>query len=213
MRAATVRVGLVSPRSTCESLAALTPLRSARSRSDRPADSRSAFTRAPTTGGDKAKAWSGGVSRVTASIVIQTYVITDVRFGWYFAVAQGKPTLQGGMGTYGFRQLRGIDCALNQTCERLAHGANAVRPCIRSGCTLDPPLCVGHDIPGDALGLVRHARRRAETHSRGRAQQRDGRRREQRERVCARVRRQRVGVGKQPGRAGGIERARNRSKP
>ena len=34
MRAATVSVGLVSPRSTCESIGALTPLRSARSRSD-----------------------------------------------------------------------------------------------------------------------------------------------------------------------------------
>ena len=36
IRAATVSVGLVSPRSTCESIGALTPLRSARSRSERP---------------------------------------------------------------------------------------------------------------------------------------------------------------------------------
>ncbi len=47
MRAATVSVGLVSPRSTCESIGALTPLRTARSRSDSPEASRSAFTRAP----------------------------------------------------------------------------------------------------------------------------------------------------------------------
>ena len=49
MRAATVSVGLVSPRSTCESIGALTPLRSARSRRDSPAASRSALTRAPMT--------------------------------------------------------------------------------------------------------------------------------------------------------------------
>ena len=77
MRAATVSVGLVSPRSTCESMGALTPLRSERSRSDSPADSRSALTRAPITAGDSAEAWSGGVSRVTESVVIQTYAITD----------------------------------------------------------------------------------------------------------------------------------------
>ena len=47
MRAATVSVGLVSPRSTCESIGALTPLRAARSRSDSEDASRSAFTRAP----------------------------------------------------------------------------------------------------------------------------------------------------------------------
>src|SRR5436190_9409535 len=43
-------VGLVSPRSTCESIGALTPLRSARSRSDRPSAARSAWTRRPTGG-------------------------------------------------------------------------------------------------------------------------------------------------------------------
>ena len=41
------RVGLVSPRSTCESIGAQTPERSARSRSERPFASRSAFTRGP----------------------------------------------------------------------------------------------------------------------------------------------------------------------
>ena len=54
MRAATVSVGLVSPRSTCESIGALTPLRAARSRSERSADSRSALTRAPTAAGSSA---------------------------------------------------------------------------------------------------------------------------------------------------------------
>ena len=48
MRAATWSVGLVSPRSTCESIGAETPQRSARSRSDHPPASRSARTRGPT---------------------------------------------------------------------------------------------------------------------------------------------------------------------
>src|SRR4051812_11402879 len=47
MRLATASVGLVSPRSTCESIGALTPLRSARSRSDRSIASRRARTRGP----------------------------------------------------------------------------------------------------------------------------------------------------------------------
>src|SRR4051794_2788778 len=47
MRPATVRVGLVSPRSTCESIGAETPERSARSRSERSIPSRSARTREP----------------------------------------------------------------------------------------------------------------------------------------------------------------------
>ncbi len=47
IRAATASVGLVSPRSTWLSIGALTPERSARSRSDRPPASRSAFTRGP----------------------------------------------------------------------------------------------------------------------------------------------------------------------
>src|SRR3954451_22661472 len=42
-------VGLVSPRSTCESIGAETPERSARSRSDSPIPSRSARTRWPTS--------------------------------------------------------------------------------------------------------------------------------------------------------------------
>jgi hypothetical protein len=47
MRPATASVGLVSPRSTCESIGALTPERSARSRSDKSIASRSARTRGP----------------------------------------------------------------------------------------------------------------------------------------------------------------------
>ena len=45
---ATASVGLVSPRSTCDSIGALTPLRSARSRSERSIASRRLLTRAPT---------------------------------------------------------------------------------------------------------------------------------------------------------------------
>ena len=45
---ATCSVGLVSPRSTCESIGAETPERSASSRSERSIASRSAFTRGPT---------------------------------------------------------------------------------------------------------------------------------------------------------------------
>ena len=78
IRAATVNVGLVSPRSTCESIGALTPLRSARSRSESPEDSRNAFTRAPITAGSS---WSGrdvaGAS--VDAVAIRAYVITDTR--------------------------------------------------------------------------------------------------------------------------------------
>ena len=47
MRLATASVGLVSPRSTCDSIGALTPLRSARSRRERSIASRRARTRGP----------------------------------------------------------------------------------------------------------------------------------------------------------------------
>ena len=47
IRVATCSVGLVSPRSTCESIGALTPERSARSRSDRSIASRSARIAGP----------------------------------------------------------------------------------------------------------------------------------------------------------------------
>src|SRR5262249_38531230 len=67
MRAATCSVGLVSPRSTWLSIGALTPERSARSRSDRSIASRSARTRGPMW------MWVSGVS---ATATIQTYVIT-----------------------------------------------------------------------------------------------------------------------------------------
>ena len=50
MRAATCSVGLVSPRSTWESIGAETPERTARSRSERSIASRSAFTRGPMAG-------------------------------------------------------------------------------------------------------------------------------------------------------------------
>ena len=85
MRAATVSVGLVSPRSTCESIGALTPLRCARSRSDSDSVSRSAFTRAPiVTGssGSKAAGGSAGLHRRSTAITvaIRAYVITDVTY-------------------------------------------------------------------------------------------------------------------------------------
>src|SRR5688500_8823678 len=50
MRAAVCKVGLVSPRSTCESIGAETPERSASSLSDRSIASRRALTRLPTAG-------------------------------------------------------------------------------------------------------------------------------------------------------------------
>ena len=50
MRAATCSVGLVSPRSTCESIGAETPERSARSLRDRSIASRRALMRLPMAG-------------------------------------------------------------------------------------------------------------------------------------------------------------------
>src|SRR5438045_4195235 len=50
MRSATAIVGLVSPRSTCESIWAETPLRSARSRRERFIPSRRSLIRPPTAG-------------------------------------------------------------------------------------------------------------------------------------------------------------------
>ena len=83
MRAATVSVGLVSPRSTCESIGALTPLRSARSRSDSEEASRSAFTRAPMTFESNAsQRWSRASARFAVAPAasrsdIRTYAATD----------------------------------------------------------------------------------------------------------------------------------------
>ena len=70
IRAATARVGLLSPRSTCESVAAPTPERSASSRSDSPIASRSAFTLPPiatgsTTASSSSRARRRSVSRVS----------------------------------------------------------------------------------------------------------------------------------------------------
>src|SRR5207253_123759 len=55
MRPATASVGLVSPRSTCDSIGADTPLRSARSRKDRSMASRRARTLGPTAIGSAAE--------------------------------------------------------------------------------------------------------------------------------------------------------------
>src|SRR5512132_1774030 len=66
MRPATCSVGLVSPRSTWLSIGALTPERSARSRSERSIASRRARTREPMT-------------ECTASAMIRTYVIAYER--------------------------------------------------------------------------------------------------------------------------------------
>ena len=66
MRLATCSVGLVSPRSTWLSIGALTPERSARSRSDRSIASRSARTRGPM--------WMA-VSR-SATATVRVYAIT-----------------------------------------------------------------------------------------------------------------------------------------
>ena len=75
MRAATASVGLVSPRSTCESIGAETPERSARSRSDRPPP-RAAPGRAGRSRGDRRLA------------VIRSYAIT-------YDVSQARTTSSG----------------------------------------------------------------------------------------------------------------------
>src|SRR5205823_2722831 len=87
MRAATDSVGLVSPRSTCESIGALTPLRRARSRSESAEASRSALTRAPIT------AWStDSTFDADSAIAIQAYAITDTAlFAWAYAGAITSP--------------------------------------------------------------------------------------------------------------------------
>ncbi len=79
IRAATVNVGLVAPRSTCESIGALTPLRSASSRSDSPQASRSALTRAPIAAGSS---WSPAASTCSSGVTlaIRLYVITYKRY-------------------------------------------------------------------------------------------------------------------------------------
>src|SRR4051794_39844344 len=83
MRAAICSVGLVSPRSTCESIGADTPERSARSRSDRSIASRSARTRGPTV--------------VTA---IQSYVIANMQLPDVLVCGAG--------GTLGEAWMRGL---------------------------------------------------------------------------------------------------------
>ena len=76
IRAATVSVGLVSPRSTCESIGALTPLRAARSRSDSDEASRSAFTRAPMTLGQADRRSRRRSALAVCTVTIRAYVIT-----------------------------------------------------------------------------------------------------------------------------------------
>src|SRR3954447_21161094 len=71
MRPATLKVGLVSPRSTCDSMGAETPLRSASSRSDNPMASRSACNRGPME-------WSGAEP---LPLAIAAYVITYICIG------------------------------------------------------------------------------------------------------------------------------------
>ena len=87
MRAATDSVGLVSPRSTCESIGALTPLRPESSRSDSAEASRSALTRAPIT------AWStDSTFDADSATAIQAYVITDkALFAWAYASTIASP--------------------------------------------------------------------------------------------------------------------------
>ena len=74
--AATAIVGLVSPRSTCESIGALTPLRSARSRRERPIASRRACTRRPTRAESAGSAlpWSGAVAGCSVAGAAITFV-------------------------------------------------------------------------------------------------------------------------------------------
>src|SRR3954447_21986720 len=74
MRAATARVGLVSPLSTWESIGALTPLRSARSRSDRPMASRRARMRTPTVGASPRDPPRSSVAVTAIALYVITYI-------------------------------------------------------------------------------------------------------------------------------------------
>lgn len=59
--AATARVGLVAPRSTCDSIVGLTPLRSEKSRRERSMASRNALILKPTAAlSKKPPAWTDG---------------------------------------------------------------------------------------------------------------------------------------------------------
>jgi NTE family protein len=84
MRAATARVGLVSPRSTWESIGADTPERVARSRRERSIASRRARTRGPTV-----------EMEGSAASAIRSYVIT---------YAEGADTLLGSMSAPAFQR-------------------------------------------------------------------------------------------------------------
>src|SRR3954451_18013366 len=74
MRPAVASVGLVSPRSTWESIGAETPLRSVRSRSERPIASRSARMRGPIC----SWSWAGAVIAMCACTLSRTAVCRDV---------------------------------------------------------------------------------------------------------------------------------------
>src|SRR4051794_9259222 len=76
---ATCNVGLVSPRSTCESIGAETPDRSASSRSERSIASRSAFTRGPT---------AAMVGSTAAAITLVRYHVRQVTL-------RASPSLEG----------------------------------------------------------------------------------------------------------------------
>ena len=102
--AATASVGLVSPRSTWLSIGALTPERSARSRSERPPASRSALTRGPML-----ITWSSGSSVDASAMRVRTLSRTSVR-----RYAPGARQLVGagtGSGTSGF----GFGCSPRAT--------------------------------------------------------------------------------------------------
>ena len=74
--AAEASVGLVSPRSTCESIGALTPERSARSRRERPIASRRALIRGPTEA-DGSVVVVVVVATASTVALMKAYAITD----------------------------------------------------------------------------------------------------------------------------------------
>src|SRR3712207_2428706 len=154
MRPATVSVGLVSPRSTCESIGAETPQRSARSRSDSPIASRSAFTRGPMVSGTSIAvtihpyviAYGAGrlapVGR-TLSPMSRLALATLLAFALAAAPAAAQDPLRA--------QQWGLDLINADAARSVTTGQGALVAVIDSGVRLDHPDLAGRLAPGRDL--------------------------------------------------------------